>query len=206
MHRWSSYWFFLISLWYLSIYLSWHFKDAIITSGECEFSHTKNRSSWQVWGQLCGFIHYNIHTICGIYCGIYYIKMTITMHNIWCMLHYNVQYVMFIMAYITLKWPLQYTIYDVYYNIYYITMTIKMYNMWRLLWHILHYNDHYNIQYVTFIVAYITLHNDHYNVPYVTFIVAYITLQRPLQWTICGVYRGVYHITTTITMYNCSST
>ncbi len=38
---------FLISLWYLSIYLyhSWHFKDVIITSGECGFSHTKSRRS-----------------------------------------------------------------------------------------------------------------------------------------------------------------
>jgi hypothetical protein len=77
-------------------------------------------------------------TICGVYCSIHYITTTITIYNMWHLLWHILHY----------------------------TMTITMYNMWRLLWHILHYNDHYNGQYVTFIVAYI------------------ITLQQPLQCTI----------------------
>jgi hypothetical protein len=117
----------------------------------------------------------------GVYCDIY-----ITLKGP----YYNIQYVMFIVAYITLQRPLQCTICGVY------------------LWHILHYKHHSNIQHVVFIVAYITLqyticdvyimmtitmdnmwrllwhilhYNDHYNVQYVAFIVAYIALQRPLQ-------------------------
>jgi hypothetical protein len=41
------------------------------------FLHTKSCNSWHVWGKLFGFIHYNI------------------------------QYVVFIVAYITLKWKLE---------------------------------------------------------------------------------------------------
>ncbi len=100
-------------------------------------------------------------TICDVYCGVYYI----TMYNMWCLLchvlhnndHYNGQYVMFIVACITLQRPLQCTICDVYCGMYYITTTITMDNMWCLLWYVLHYNDHYNGQYVMFIVACITL-------------------------------------------------
>ncbi len=114
----------------------------------------------------------------------------------------KLEYVMFIVACIILKWPLQYTICDVYNDIYYVTMIIK------------------NVQYVAFIVAYITLqwslqyiicdvyrgvyyitmtitmyniwrllwhilhYNDHYNGQYVMFIVVYITLLQPLQCAI----------------------
>jgi hypothetical protein len=135
------------------------------------FSHKKLLFMTRVRSTL--WFHPLQYTICGVYCGIYYIKND----------HYNVQYVVFIVVYITLQWPLKCTICDIYCGIYYITTIITIYNMRGLLWHVLHYNDHYNVQCVAFIVA-------------------YITLQWPLQCTICDVYCGVYYITMTITMYN----
>jgi hypothetical protein len=57
-----------------------------ITTRECDFSHTKTHGSWHMWGKLCGFIHY------------------------------NVQYMVFILTYVTLK----------------LQLDIKLWHMWLL--------------------------------------------------------------------------
>jgi heme/copper-type cytochrome/quinol oxidase subunit 2 len=40
------------------------------------FSHKTPQLMTHVWDTLCRFIHYNV-IICVVYCGVYYIKMTI---------------------------------------------------------------------------------------------------------------------------------
>ncbi len=34
-----------------------------VTTKECDFSYTKGHGSWHLWSKLCGFIHYNVQYV-----------------------------------------------------------------------------------------------------------------------------------------------